>query len=147
MLPVIALVGRPNVGKSTLFNRLTKTRDALVASLSGLTRDRQYGRGVMGDFDYLVVDTGGLSGDEHGIDKPMADQSRAAIAEADLVLFLVDAKSGRLPGDHDIARLLRTQGKPVVLVANKIDGQNANYIEGEFAELGFGGAELISATP
>ena len=146
MLPVIALVGRPNVGKSTLFNRLTKTRDALVASLSGLTRDRQYGRGVMGDFDYLVVDTGGLSGDEQGIDKPMADQSRAAITEADLVLFLVDAKSGRLPGDHDIAHLLRSQGKPVVLVANKIDGQNANYIEGEFAELGFGGAELISAS-
>ena len=93
MLPVIALVGRPNVGKSTLFNRVTKTRDALVASIPGLTRDRQYGRGVMGDFDYLVIDTGGLSGDEQGIDKPMAEQSRAAISEADLVLFLVDAKS------------------------------------------------------
>ena len=146
MLPVIALVGRPNVGKSTLFNRVTKTRDALVASIPGLTRDRQYGRGVMGDFDYLVIDTGGLSGDEQGIDKPMAEQSRAAISEADLVLFLVDAKSGRLPGDHDIARLLRTQNKPVVLVANKIDGQNSDYIEGEFAELGFGGCELISAS-
>ena len=87
MLPVISLVGRPNVGKSTLFNRVTKTRDALVASIPGLTRDRQYGRGVMGDFDYLVIDTGGLSGDEQGIDKPMAEQSRAAISEADLVLF------------------------------------------------------------
>ena len=91
MLPVIALVGRPNVGKSTLFNRVTKTRDALVASIPGLTRDRQYGRGVMGDFDYLVIDTGGLSGDEQGIDKPMAEQSRAAISEADLVLFFYDA--------------------------------------------------------
>lgn len=146
MLPVIALVGRPNVGKSTLFNRLTKTRDALVASLPGLTRDRQYGRGVLGDFDYLVVDTGGLSGDENGIDKPMAEQSRVAIGEADLVLYLVDAKSGRLPGDHDIASLLRAQQKPVILVANKIDGQNPDYVAGEFAKLGFGAPCLISAS-
>ena len=146
MLPVIALVGRPNVGKSTLFNRLTKTRDALVASLPGLTRVRQYGRGVLGDFDYLVVDTGGLSGDENGIDKPMAEQSRVAIGEADLVLYLVDAKSGRLPADHDIASLLRAQQKPVILVANKIDGQNPDYVAGEFAKLGFGAPCLISAS-
>jgi len=146
MLPVIALVGRPNVGKSTLFNRLTKTRDALVASLPGLTRDRQYGRGAVGEFDYLVVDTGGLSGDENGIDKPMAEQSRVAIGDADVVLYLVDAKAGRLPGDHDIATLLRGQGKPVVLVANKIDGQNPDYVSGEFAELGFGEPCLISAS-
>ena len=138
MFPVIALVGRPNVGKSTLFNRLTKTRDALVASIPGLTRDRQYGRGVLGEFDYVVVDTGGLSGEDDGIDGPMAAQSKQAIEEADLILFLVDAKSGRMPGDHDIAALLRGEDKPVVLVANKVDGQNPDYITGEFAELGFG---------
>ncbi|MGB1537810.1 MAG: ribosome biogenesis GTPase Der [Pseudomonadales bacterium] len=146
MLPVIALVGRPNVGKSTLFNRLTKTRDALVASIPGLTRDRQYGRGVLGEFDYVVVDTGGLSGEDDGIDGPMAAQSKQAIEEADLILFLVDAKSGRMPGDHDIAALLRSQNKPVVLVANKVDGQNPDYILGEFAELGFGASARISAS-
>ena len=146
MLPVIALVGRPNVGKSTLFNRLTKTRDALVASIPGLTRDRQYGRGVLGEFDYVVVDTGGLSGEDDGIDGPMAVQSKQAIEEADLILFLVDAKSGRMPGDHDIAALLRGQDKPVVLVANKVDGQNPDYIMGEFAELGFGVSARISAS-
>ena len=146
MLPVIALVGRPNVGKSTLFNRLTKTRDALVASFPGLTRDRQYGRGALGEFDYLVVDTGGLSGDESGIDKPMAEQSHQAVAEADLVLLLVDAKEGRMGVDEDIAGLLRQQEKPVLLVANKIDGQNPDYIIGEFASLGLGEPVAVSAT-
>jgi GTP-binding protein len=146
MFPVIALVGRPNVGKSTLFNRLTRTRDALVASFPGLTRDRQYGRGALGEFDYVVVDTGGLTGDEDGIDKPMANQVRQAIDEADLVLFLVDSKDGRASGDNAIADKLRHEGVPVLLVANKIDGQNPDYVAGEFSSLGFGEPAYISAT-
>lgn len=146
MLPVIALVGRPNVGKSTLFNRLTRTRDALVASFSGLTRDRQYGKGALGDFDYIVVDTGGLTGDEDGIDKPMADQAMHAISEADLVLFMVDSKDGRVAGDNAIADMLRHEGVQILLVANKIDGQNPDFIAGEFAALGFGETAYISAT-
>lgn len=146
MLPVIALVGRPNVGKSTLFNRLTRTRDALVASFPGLTRDRQYGKGAIGDFDYLVVDTGGLSGDEQGIDGPMADQARQAIEEADVVLFLVDSKDGRTAGDENIARLLREQDIPSLLIANKIDGQNPDFVSGEFFALGMGAPLFISAS-
>lgn len=146
MFPVIALVGRPNVGKSTLFNRLTGTRDALVARFPGLTRDRQYGKGSLGSFDYVVVDTGGLSGDEAGIDKPMADQVRQAISEADLVLLLVDSRDGRLAGDESIAYSLRHEGVPVLLVANKIDGQNPDFVAGEFASLGIGEPVYISAT-
>ncbi len=146
MFPVIALVGRPNVGKSTLFNRLTGTRDALVAAYPGLTRDRQYGRGAIGEFDFVVVDTGGLTGDEDGIDKPMADQVRQAIAEADLVLFIVDAKDGRVAGDEAIADNLRHQGVAILLVANKIDGQNPDFVAGEFSSLGFGEPAYISAT-
>jgi GTP-binding protein len=94
MLPVIALAGRPNVGKSTLFNRLTRSRDALVASMPGLTRDRQYGRGRIGDFPFIVVDTGGLSGELEGVEGNMADQAMLAVREADLVIFMVDAESG-----------------------------------------------------
>lgn len=146
MIPVIALVGRPNVGKSTLFNRLTRTRDAIVAEFAGLTRDRQYGKGAMGDFDYIVVDTGGLSGDEVGIDGPMAEQARRAIGEADLVLFMVDAKSGRTSADEMIGDSLRRQGKPTIVVANKIDGQNPDYVTGEFAMLGLGEPVVISAS-
>jgi GTP-binding protein len=146
MLPVIALVGRPNVGKSTLFNRLTRTRDAIVAEFAGLTRDRQYGKGAIGDFDYLVVDTGGLTGDANGIDGPMADQALLAIEEADLVVFLVDAKAGRTAGDEAIAEMLRSQSKPTLLVGNKIDGQNPDYVQGEFTSLGFGEALFISAS-
>ena len=146
MLPVIALVGRPNVGKSTLFNRLTKTRDALVASFPGLTRDRQYGRGAVGDFDYLVVDTGGLSGEEAGIDAPMAAQAMQAIREANLVLFMVDAKDGRLPGDENIATMLRQNGINTLLVANKIDGQNPDVVGAEFFALGLGAPLFISAS-
>lgn len=146
MLPVIALVGRPNVGKSTLFNRLTRTRDALVASFPGLTRDRQYGRGAIGDFDYVVVDTGGLSGDEEGIDGPMAEQARQAIGEADLVLFMVDAKDGRTAGDENIATYLRQNEIPAILVANKIDGQNPDFVTGEFYALGLGEPFTISAS-
>ncbi len=146
MIPVIALVGRPNVGKSTLFNRLTRTRDAIVAEFSGLTRDRQYGKGALGAFDYLVVDTGGLTGDEDGIDGPMAAQALLAIEEADLVIFLVDAKAGRTAGDEAIAEMLRGQDKPTLLVGNKIDGQNPDYVQGEFSSLGFGEAVFISAS-
>ena len=109
MFPVVALVGRPNVGKSTLFNRLTRTRDALVASFPGLTRDRQYGKGALGNFDYVVVDTGGLTGDDDGIAGPMAEQAMLAISEADLVLFMVDAKDGRVAGDEMIAEMLRRE--------------------------------------
>lgn len=146
MLPVIALVGRPNVGKSTLFNRLTQSRDAIVASFPGLTRDRQYGRGKLGELDYIVVDTGGLSGEEDGIDQPMADQARQAIAEADLVLFMVDAKDGRIGGDENIAETLRKGSIPTVLVANKIDGQNPDFVSAEFHALGLGEPQLISAS-
>ena len=146
MIPVIALVGRPNVGKSTLFNRLTRSRDAIVAEFSGLTRDRQYGKGAMGDFDYIVIDTGGLTGDEDGIEGPMAEQALFAIDEADLVIFIVDAKAGRTAGDEAIAEMLRGQNKPTLLVANKIDGQNPDFVMGEFASLGFGESGFISAS-
>ncbi|MFP6805702.1 MAG: ribosome biogenesis GTPase Der [Pseudomonadales bacterium] len=146
MFPVIALVGRPNVGKSTLFNRLTGTRDALVASYPGLTRDRQYGRGAIGEFDYVVIDTGGLTGEDLGINKSMAQQVRQAIDEADLVLFLVDSKDGRVAGDEAIADNLRHQGVSILLVANKIDGQNPDFVAGEFSSLGFGEPAYVSAT-
>jgi GTP-binding protein len=146
MIPVIALVGRPNVGKSTLFNRLTRTRNAIVAEFSGLTRDRQYGKGALGDFDFIVVDTGGLTGDHDGISGPMADQALFAIDEANLVVFMVDAKSGRTAGDEAIADMLRSQNKPTLLIANKIDGKDPDYVRGEFAGLGFGEALFISAS-
>src|SRR5690554_7069438 len=107
MVPVIALVGRPNVGKSTLFNRLTRSRDAIVADMPGLTRDRQYGEAVWQGRPFIVVDTGGLTGDENGIDTLMAGQSLQAIEEADAVLFLVDARAGRTAGDEMIAEHLR----------------------------------------
>ena len=119
MLPVIALVGRPNVGKSTLFNRLTRSRDALVADLPGLTRDRQYGIGRIGEFPYVVIDTGGLSGQEEGVDPLMEQQVWQAIDEADHVLFLVDARDGCNARDESIAERLRRTGKPVTLVVNK----------------------------
>ena len=146
MLPVIALVGRPNVGKSTLFNRLTRSRDALVASFPGLTRDRQYGKGKIGNFDYIVVDTGGLTGNCDGIDMPMADQAKYAISEADLVLFLVDSKDGRASGDDEIAKMLRQNETPTLLIANKIDGQNPNFVAAEFHALGIGEPKYISAS-
>lgn len=146
MLPVIALVGRPNVGKSTLFNRLTRTRDALVASFPGLTRDRQYGKGAVGDYDYVVVDTGGLTEQADGIDAPMAAQAIQAIEEADLVLLLVDAKDGRMPGDEGIATMLRQKEIPALLVANKIDGQNPDFVSAEFFSLGMGAPFFISAS-
>jgi GTP-binding protein len=109
MLPVVALVGRPNVGKSTLFNRLTRTRDALVADYPGLTRDRQYGQAQVEDHPFIVIDTGGIHGDEEGIDALMAEQSLMAVAEADAVLFLVDARAGLTSADQAIAEYLRKQ--------------------------------------
>ena len=146
MSPVIALVGRPNVGKSTLFNRLTRSRDAIVGSLSGLTRDRQYGRGVIGDIDYVVIDTGGLTDEQGGINKPMADQVMQAINEADLIAFMLDARDGRLVGDETIAEMLRLQSVPVLPVVNKIDGQDLAIVGSEFFALGLGNPIYISAS-
>lgn len=145
MLPVIALVGRPNVGKSTLFNYLTRTRDALVADQPGLTRDRKYGRGVIGSMPYLVVDTGGLSGAEEGIDELMAQQTRLAIGEADVVLLLVDGRQGLTPMDVEIGALLRRHGKPVYVVVNKSEGMDPALVAGDFFSLGFGEPLAIAA--
>ncbi|MBA59122.1 MAG: ribosome biogenesis GTPase Der [Gammaproteobacteria bacterium] len=145
MLPVIALVGRPNVGKSTLFNRLTKTRDALVASYPGLTRDRQYGRGRIGNFSYLVIDTGGITENFEAIDVPLASQVQKAIAEADLIFFLVDSQLGRISGDDNITRMLREGGRKIILIANKIDGQDPDFVSAEFSALGLGEPLKISA--
>jgi len=111
MIPVIALVGRPNVGKSTLFNRLTRSRDALVADYPGLTRDRKYGEGTFEERRFIVIDTGGISGEEEGIDSMMAGQSLLAIEEADIVLFILDSRTGLHPADHMIAKHLRVNNK------------------------------------
>ncbi|HEB59832.1 MAG TPA: ribosome biogenesis GTPase Der [Gammaproteobacteria bacterium] len=145
MKPVLALVGRPNVGKSTLFNRVTRSRDALVADMPGLTRDRKFGDGQIGKRDYIVVDTGGLSGQEEGIDDLMASQSWQAVEQADHILFLVDARDGLTPEDENIARRLRATGKPVHLVVNKIDGVDADVVCAEFHALGLGEVYPISA--
>jgi GTP-binding protein len=146
MIPVIALVGRPNVGKSTLFNQLTNSRDALVGDMPGLTRDRIYGRGKKGDKPFIVIDTGGISGDEEGIDSAMKEQSLAAIEESDIVLFIVDAKHGLVGADSFIANLIRKNNKKnVYLVVNKIDGANADLVATEFHELGFENVRFIAA--
>ncbi|MEX1058003.1 MAG: ribosome biogenesis GTPase Der [Natronospirillum sp.] len=138
MTPVIAIVGRPNVGKSTLFNCFTKTRDALVADWPGLTRDRKYGEGKLGGRPYIVVDTGGVSGYEVGLDQEMAEQSYQAIAEADFVLFMVDARAGVIANDLSLAKHLRIAGKPMMLVVNKVDGLNEDTVLGDFYEIGLG---------
>jgi GTPase len=144
--PVIALVGRPNVGKSTLFNRLTKSRDAIVADFAGLTRDRHYGEGKAGDRSYIVVDTGGFEPDSTtGIVKEMARQTRQAVAEADVVVFVVDIRGGLSAQDHDIARYLRSVNKRVVLAVNKAEGMSESPQLGEFHELGIGEPWPISA--
>lgn len=145
MLPVIALVGRPNVGKSTLFNRLTRSRDALVADLPGLTRDRKYGEGRVGGCDYIVIDTGGISGDEAGIDQRMAEQSLLAIDEANIVLFLVDGRAGLNPADEMIADHLRRNNKECWLVVNKTDGLDPDTAMADFHALGIGEPVPIAA--
>lgn len=140
MVPVIALVGRPNVGKSTLFNRLTRTRDAIVGDLSGLTRDRQYGEAKWQGRSYIIVDTGGISGDEHGMDEKMAEQSLLAIEEADVVLFLVDARAGYTAADQMIGEHLRKRNKRSYLIANKIDNIDPEAARAEFSPMGLGDA-------
>jgi len=145
--PVIALVGRPNVGKSTLFNRLTGTRDAIVADFAGLTRDRHYGNGRVGKREVIVIDTGGFEPDagEGSIYREMAKQTRQAVAESDVVIFVVDARAGLSAQDHDIANYLRRLGKPCVLVANKAEGMTSGAQTVEFFELGLGEVLPVSA--
>lgn len=146
MIPVIALVGRPNVGKSTLFNRLTRTRDALVANHAGLTRDRKYGEGNIEGRRFIVIDTGGISGEEEGIDSMMAGQSLLAIEEADIVLFILDSREGLNAADHMIAKHLRVNNKKTYLVANKIDGMDPDIALAPFYELGLGEIFATTAT-
>ena len=146
MKPVIALVGRPNVGKSTLFNRLTKSRDAIVADFAGLTRDRHYGNGKQGSYEYIVIDTGGFEPDaSSGIYREMARQTQQAVAEADVVIFVLDARAGLAGQDHDIAKYLRRLGKPCVLAANKAEGMLEGVQLSEFYELGLGSVHAVSA--
>ena len=145
--PVVALVGRPNVGKSTLFNRLTRTRDALVADFPGLTRDRKYGHAHLAGYDFIVIDTGGIDGSEEGVEEKMAEQSLLAIEEADIVLFLVDARAGLTSADIGIANYLRQrQNKTTVVVANKVDGIDADSHCAEFYQLGLGEIAQIAAS-
>ncbi|ORM69518.1 ribosome biogenesis GTPase Der [Pantoea wallisii] len=146
MIPVVALVGRPNVGKSTLFNRLTRTRDALVADFPGLTRDRKYGRAEVEGREFIVIDTGGIDGTEEGVENRMAEQSLLAIEEADVVLFLVDARAGVMPADQQIANHLRSRDKATFLVANKTDGLDPDAAVLDFYALGLGEIHPIAAS-
>ncbi|MEO0317859.1 MAG: GTP-binding protein [Pseudomonadota bacterium] len=146
MKPVIALVGRPNVGKSTLFNRLTRSRDALVADLPGLTRDRHYGEGRVGDRPFLVIDTGGFEPvAKDGILHEMAKQTKQAVAEADVVVFIVDGRQGLTPHDKTITDFLRKAGRKVMLVVNKSEGMKYTSVTADFYELGLGDPYVISA--
>ncbi len=146
MKPVIALVGRPNVGKSTLFNRLTRSRDALVADLPGLTRDRHYGEGRMGERPFLVIDTGGFEPvAKDGIMHEMAKQTKQAVAEADVVVFIVDGRQGLTPHDKTITDFLRKTGRSVMLVVNKAEGMKYTAVTADFYELGLGDPYVISA--
>lgn len=145
MLPVIALVGRPNVGKSTLFNVLTGTRDAIVADIAGLTRDRQYGFGRVGPMPYVVIDTGGLVENPTGIETQMREQTERAVEEADRLVFLADVREGLTPADHFVLRELRRSGKPVTLALNKGEGLDLDLVGGDFHSLGMGEPLLISA--
>jgi GTP-binding protein len=145
MKPTLVIVGRPNVGKSTLFNRLTRTRDALVADVPGLTRDRHYGAGRMGDRAYLVVDTGGLEPEGQGVFVEMAKQARTAIAEADAVLLVTDAREGLTAQDRAIGEELRRMGRRVFVAVNKTEGMNPDLAAAEFHELGLGAPRAISA--
>jgi GTP-binding protein len=147
MKPTLVIVGRPNVGKSTLFNRMTRSRDALVADQPGLTRDRHYGHGRLGNKPHLVVDTGGFEPQvKDGIVHEMARQAEAAIAEADMLLFVVDARAGLTPQDKVIADLLRRSGRPVLLTVNKGEGMDRAVVGAEFYELGCGAPCVISAS-
>ncbi len=146
MVPVVALVGRPNVGKSTLFNRLTRTRDALVADFPGLTRDRKYGRAEIEGREFICIDTGGIDGTEDGVETRMAEQSLLAIEEADVVLFMVDARSGLMPADEAIAKHLRSREKTTFLVANKTDGLDPDQAVVDFYALGLGEIYPIAAS-
>ncbi|MBC7404931.1 MAG: ribosome biogenesis GTPase Der [Cytophaga sp.] len=146
MKPVIALIGRPNVGKSTLFNRLTRSRDALVADLPGLTRDRHYGEGRVGDRPFLVIDTGGFEPvAKDGIMHEMAKQTKQAVAEADVVIFLVDGRQGLTPHDKTITDFLRKSGRSVMLVVNKAEGMRYSSVAADFYELGLGDPYVISS--
>lgn len=146
MKPVIALVGRPNVGKSTLFNRLTRSRDALVADLPGLTRDRHYGEGRIGSRPFLVIDTGGFEPvAKEGIMHKMAGQTKQAVVEADIVIFIVDGRQGLTPHDKTITDFLRKSGKTVMLVVNKSEGMRYTAVTADFYELGMGDPYVISA--
>src|SRR5882724_5381718 len=144
MLPVLALVGRPNVGKSTLFNALTGTRDALVADIPGLTRDRKYGYTKTDYASCIVVDTGGLVAGAAGIERLMAEQTLRAVQEADRVLFLVDAREGSVPADEFVADTLRRAGKSTILVVNKSEGLDAGTAAGDFFRFGLGEPQIIS---
>ncbi|HJW56856.1 MAG TPA: ribosome biogenesis GTPase Der [Burkholderiaceae bacterium] len=146
MKPVIALVGRPNVGKSTLFNRLTRSRDALVADLPGLTRDRHYGEGRIGERPFLAIDTGGFEPiAKEGIMHEMAKQTKQAVVEADVVVFIVDGRQGLTPHDKTITDFLRKSGRPVMLVVNKAEGMKYTAVTADFYELGLGDPYVISA--
>lgn len=145
MIPVIALIGRPNVGKSTLFNVFTRSRDAIVANEPGLTRDRQYGVGERGGKSFIVVDTGGLSGEQGELDNLMAKQTMQALEQADQVLFMVDARAGLTSGDEVIAGYVRRSGKPCTLVVNKVDGSNPDNVKADFFALGIESLSLVSA--
>jgi len=144
VIPVIAIVGRPNVGKSTLFNALTRTRDALVADIPGVTRDRQYGICQVGN-SCLLVDTGGLVSQAEGIDYLTAKQVHQAIEESQLVLFVVSARDGLTAADHEVAGLLRKSGKPVLVLANKVDGMDSTTATVDFEALGMGEPVAVSA--
>lgn len=146
MLPVVAIVGRPNVGKSTLFNQLTKSREALVVDLPGVTRDRQYGEGKVGDRPFIVIDTGGLGSKEAELDILTEDQSWQAVVEADIVLFVVDARGGLMPADKTIAQQLRIKEKAVYCVVNKTDGLNEDIALADFYALGLGNPMPIAAS-
>jgi GTP-binding protein len=145
MLPVIALIGRPNVGKSTLFNRLTRSRDAIVADYPGLTRDRQYGFGKLGPVPYIVIDTGGVAGGEEGIEELMVEQTVRALKEADVAIIMVDGRSGRTAADEHVAALARKHAKSTWLAVNKAEGLDQDIASGEFHSLGLGEPVAISA--
>jgi GTP-binding protein len=147
MLPVIALIGRPNVGKSTLFNRLTRSRDALVADYPGLTRDRNYGFGKLGPIPYLVIDTGGVAGGEEGIEEAMVDQTVKAVQEADVAIIMVDGRSGITAADEHVAELARKHAKKTWLAVNKAEGLEETTANADFYGLGLGDPVAISAAP